>query len=110
MINLRLSAWLRRAIHPPPIELIATRIQGAGYGFLEAGQECSEIPMSAASLFRARGRWEPLSGSAASQAKTAFFWPLRRVAKQLLHAFVRWQMRRLDRYLATQELDDRFLR
>jgi len=63
-----------------------------------------------APLFMAQDRWEPLSGSPDSQSKTAFFSPLRRVAKQLLDALVRWHMRRLDRYIAAQGLEKRCLR
>ena len=52
---------------------------------------------------------EPLSSCPNSESKTAFFSLLPRVVKQLLHAFVRCQIRRLDRRIAALELDDRFL-
>jgi hypothetical protein len=47
-------------------------------------------------------RWDPLSGATAVRARVSRRTPVRGVAKRLLHAFIRWQLRRLDRFIAAQ--------
>ena len=57
----------------------------------------------------ANNHWTPITCSTAGGFKGSPCHPAQRAAARLLHAIVRWQIRRLEWRLATLELDERSL-
>lgn len=61
------------------------------------------------SVQMANHHWHPLTCSTAGGRNGSPCRPAQRAAAKLLHAIVRWQIRRLERRLASLELDERCL-
>ena len=57
----------------------------------------------------ANNHWTPITCSTAGGFRGSASHPAQRAAARLLHAIVRWHIRRLERRLATLELDERSL-
>jgi len=57
----------------------------------------------------ATDHWDPMSGSTSGGFAGSRCHPAPRAAARLLRAIVRWQIRRLERRLATLEVDERSL-
>jgi predicted hydrocarbon binding protein len=61
------------------------------------------------SVQMANNHWHPLTCATAGGFKRSPCHPAQGAAARLLHAIVRWQIRRLERRLASLELDERCL-
>jgi hypothetical protein len=85
-----------------------SRVRAFGKTAKKPGQRPSGKTMSRL-VQMANNHWHPHTCSMAGAFKASPRHPAQGAAARLLHAIVRWQIRRLERRLASLELDERCL-